>query len=128
MNMVVVGLCGPTRHDIPNVNNFLFPTTVERPLDFVSHYTDSLSFIDSLSDDTHLELYITGLTPVLKGNIIPDDSFSNMSDSFVAIILTSFLSAWVKRNDEKRRAGANTRHLTLYHYNRDNNDYEAHLF
>ena len=106
MNMVVVGLCGPTRHDIPNVNNFLFPTTVERPLDFVSHYTDSLSFIDSLSDDTQLELYITGLTPVL----------------------TSFLSAWVKRNDEKRRAGANTRHLTLYHYNRDNNDYEAHLF
>jgi len=104
--MINVGLCGPARHDIPNVNNFLFPALVESPLDFFTHYTDSLSFIDTLSDDTHLHLYITGLTPVL----------------------TSFLSAWVQRNDERRRSGAHTRHLTLYHYNRDTNSYDSHLF
>ena len=106
MKSVIVGLCGPARHDIPNVDNFLFPAMVESPLAFDSHYTDSINFIDGLSDDTHLHLYKTGLTPVL----------------------TSFLSAWVQRNDERRRAGAKTRPLTLYHYNRDTNDYDSHLF
>tara|TARA_R100000900_G_scaffold51929_2_gene41493 strand:- start:377 stop:697 length:321 start_codon:yes stop_codon:yes gene_type:complete len=106
MQNVIVGLCGPARHDIPNVNHFLFPAVVESPLDFASHYNESMDFISRLPDDAHLHLYITGLTPVL----------------------TSFLSAWVQRNDERRRAGSHTIPLTLYHYNRDTNDYDSHLF
>ena len=65
MQSVVVGLCGPARHDIPNVDNFLFPAVVESPLDFASHYNTSMDFISRLPDDSHLHLYITGLTPVL---------------------------------------------------------------
>ena len=74
MQNIIVGLCGPARHDIPNVNHFLFPAVVESPLDFASHYNESMDFISRLPDDAHLHLYITGLTPVL----------------------TSFLSAWVQ--------------------------------
>ena len=28
MQNIIVGLCGPARHDIPNVNHFLFPAVV----------------------------------------------------------------------------------------------------
>mgnify|MGYP006001416177 CR=1 FL=1 len=54
MQSVVVGLCGPARHDIPNVDNFLFPAVVESPLDFASHYNTSMDFISRLPDDSHL--------------------------------------------------------------------------
>ena len=70
MQSVVVGLCGPARHDIPNVDNFLFPAVVESPLDFASHYNTSMDFISRLPDDAHLHLYITGLTPVLLGSLL----------------------------------------------------------
>tara|TARA_R110001583_G_scaffold46195_8_gene145206 strand:- start:6555 stop:6875 length:321 start_codon:yes stop_codon:yes gene_type:complete len=106
MKAVVCGLCGPARHDIPNVDNFLFPTIVENPMDFPNHYQTSMSFIDTITDNTHVHLYITGLTPVL----------------------TCFLSAWVQRNDERRRAGSPTIPLTLYHFNRDTKEYMSCLF
>ena len=59
-----------------------------------------------LPEEAKVELYVTGFTPVL----------------------TSFLSAWVQVNDQRRRAGSSTRPLTLYHYNRESSGYEPHLF
>ncbi len=107
MQTIKVGLCGPGRHDIPQVgDNFVFPAIVDSPMDFSSHYQTSMKFIDNLPDDTHLYLYVTGLTPVL----------------------TSFLSAWVQRNDQRRRAGSSTLPITFYHFHRDTDDYEPCLF
>jgi|TARA_R110000751_G_scaffold100335_6_gene194288 hypothetical protein len=108
MEVFTVGLCGPGRHDIPQVSedNFLFPMMVENPMDFSAHYNTAFEFISNLPEEAKVELYVTGFTPVL----------------------TSFLSAWVQVNDQRRRAGSSTRPLTLYHYNRESSGYEPHLF
>jgi hypothetical protein len=95
MDEINCGLCGPGRHEIPNVSQYIFDSHVENPLDFKHHQALSLSFIEAMvsSGIRQINLYITGLTPVL----------------------TSFLKVWMQTN---AMVG-----LTLYHYDRDEDTY-----
>ncbi len=92
---VNVGLCGPGRHEIPQVTTYIFNSNVESPLDFSDHESLSLSFIEAMVSQgiRQINLYITGLTPVL----------------------TSFLKVWIQTDC---MVG-----LTLFHYNRESNNY-----
>ncbi len=103
--LIVAGLCGPGRHEMP-VQEYIFPSVVENPMDFEALNRQSVNYILNAiklrnGESVHIRLYITGLTPVL----------------------TSFLSMWVQecldKADDK---------LTLMHYNRDTGLYVAQDF
>jgi len=97
MTEISVGLCGPGRHEIPDVEDYIYSGEVESPLDFGSHQKTADEFINYCitNDIHHINLYITGLTPVL----------------------TSFLREWFLSNGVIG--------LSLYHYNRETNSYIA---
>tara|TARA_R110000824_G_scaffold5766_2_gene26562 strand:+ start:402 stop:722 length:321 start_codon:yes stop_codon:yes gene_type:complete len=100
MNEFHVGLCDGRHPIVQNdetpVNEFIFPSEVEDPLDF-----DSFHLIVSKwnkrwarSKVEKLYLYVTGLTP----------------------LLTAFLSSWVRIKLVKTQ-------LVLMHYNRETEKY-----
>jgi|SRR6056300_80270 hypothetical protein len=94
---ITVGLCGPGRHDIEGVEKYIYAGQVDAPLDFKTHQNAAVSFLtECVEQDIHqINLYITGLTPVL----------------------TAFLKAWINTGCIVG--------LTLYHYNRETNSYIA---
>ncbi len=95
---ISVGLCGPGRHEIPQVEGYIFEGQIDNPLDFATHERVALDFLRMAveKDIQFINLYVTGLTPVL----------------------TAFLKVWF----ENPAWGIG---LTLYHFNRDTGEYVA---
>ena len=90
-----VGLCGPGRHEMP-VSEFIYPSTVDNPVDFTTNEAIAREWLFELDDDVRqIHLYVTGLSPVL----------------------TSFMNAWMQ--------AVVAPDLYLYHFNRDTGDYEV---